>query len=217
MESTVIIEEVNEEAPKEPKRKRESPSQFEERMKKFRRVYTQIDKMRVKWDFMYMMLSGKDETEKMVFMTSLLNTMKDTYRQSQHENGLNLREIETLQKGIDAKDPNGLDALWFFSFHIMNSVTDWVMHGDKVTGKRPPNIGNRDMFRYFTECQTFTNICNSFLDNKLDFKAFAIAMRSEYAMTVGFVNMEQYARELLDKEEAGVTLTENGHVPQSVL
>lgn len=157
----------------------------------FRKIYTATDEKRVEKDFMYMMLSGKKDYDRQSFLVTLIDTLKQTYVETETEKGLDSSEKIILDKLLSCRDPDLQDALWFFSMTVMSSLKDWIIHGDPKKGMAAPSIGNHNMFGYFTRSSAFEGMCEDLLNGGFDVSGFAIAMRSEYGMTVGFTDMSK--------------------------
>lgn len=148
--------------------------------------YTIIEKDRVKNDFMYMMLSGKDPKERRNHLEALVRMLKQTFSQDAITNGLDTVQMMKLDEVLNSDDPDLLDCLWFLSFRYTNSLLDWFKYGEPAARKAPPPIKNIEMFEHFIKSESFNEFCTSLKDGKMSFKSLAIALRSEYAITVGF-------------------------------
>lgn len=160
-------------------------------MDQFRAAYTKMDELKVERDFMYMMLSGKKEKERTSHLKDMAKVLKLTFNDTQVERGLSESEKHIIDDIVANGSPDLQDSLWFLSMSVMDSITDWMKYGDRANGTGPPPIGNRDMLDHFLHNGTFKMIRSNLLDNRLDVSGFAIAMRSEYAMTVGFTDVQQ--------------------------
>jgi hypothetical protein len=170
-------------------------------MKQIRQAYTKMDQMRVRYDFMYMMLSGKNEQERMTYLKDMINNIEGGFKETLTERGFSILEIQTLKSILQSNDPDIQDMWWFFNLFNTTGIKSWILNGDKNKQTLPPPIGNRDSFRYFIEGRTFTDLCESLLTGKIDVKGFAIGVRTEYAMTVGFVDISKYVSVNLQSQQ----------------
>jgi hypothetical protein len=182
---SVVIEEVPEDTPASAPKKRKQYEDFEKTMTTFKKVYTNIHKLRAQGDFMYMFLTGENEIEKEVFLSTLVRNIKETYQSNINEAGITGEEHTILDRIMMTKDSDSQDCLWFLALDNLKSLSYWVLNGDPAKNKLPPPLPNREWFKYFIQNDNFKDICNNFLEGKMDVKAFVIAMRSEYFMTTG--------------------------------
>lgn len=162
---------------------------FVKTMNKFREEYTKMDEERVNRDLMYMMLSGKNEKERMCFLRDMGKSLKENYKETRDERGLSAQEMKMIDELVEHGNADIQDALWFISWNLMDSMTNWMIYGDRINNTPPPLIGDRQMFIRFIRHEDYKNMCLSLLDGNMNVKSFAMGMRTEYAMTVGFVDV----------------------------
>lgn len=166
--------------------KRTVSQNIQKKMEFVRRVYTEMHNQMVEHEFMYMMLTGQKPQDRHTFISSLSDTLKQSFVETETEKGLDVSDKAILDKIVACNDPDGQDAFWFFSMNIVSSLKDWIMHGDPSKGSQPPVIGDRKMFAYFTRSSAFESMCEDILNGGFNVPGYAIAMRTEFGLTVGF-------------------------------
>ena len=210
--SGVTIEEVPEDTPvTEPKKPKDT--NFEKHIKSLKQMYTQIENLRTASDFMYMMISNRNPKAKGEFITTLQTTLMKTFPTSNINEGLSALDCEILNRVIMSEDPDLQDAIWFHALNEMKSLSDWFLYGDPSKGDpgkaAPPNIASREAFSYFIRSTDFKELCTSLMDAKIDLQTFAIAMRSEWIMTVGIVDVKDAIPVELYQQTVGQMINHN--------
>lgn len=168
---------------------KETPTMRHKRkLDEIRRDYSKLEALRVDNDFMYKMLSGKDEKTKLHHINAVVGLLKATFV-SDKGSSLTKQEQAILDRILRVNNHNLNDALWFLTMRLTNSLMDWFVNGEVVDGKRlkPPPINSTNMLQYFVRSDCFTEVLTAFKEGKLDIPTFSLALRSEYTMMVGYV------------------------------
>lgn len=183
--------------------KRTVSQNIQKKMEIFRKIYTEMHKARVEREFMYMMLTGHNPQDRHHFISTLSDSLKRNFVETETEKGLDENENAILDRIVACNDADGQDAFWFFSMLINNGLKDWILGGDPAKGVQPPVIGDPKMFAYFTRSSAFESMCDDILNGAFDVPGFAIAMRTEFGLTVGFNPLTEVMDTIMQQQQQG--------------
>lgn len=183
--------------------KRTVSQNIQKKMEIFRKIYTEMHNERVKREFMYMMLTGHNPQDRHHFISTLVDSLKQKFVETETEKGLDESDKSIMDRIVACNDPDAQDAFWFFSMNITNGLKDWILGGDPAKGVQPPVIGDPKMFAYFTRSSAFESMCDDILNGAFDVPGFAIAMRTEYGLTVGFNPLPDFMDNIMQQQQQG--------------
>lgn len=153
--------------------------------------YEWVNTNRVTNDFMEMMLSNCNISQKRVYLNWIINIITDLYGPSTLTNGLTEDELSLLKYIVNMDDAIYHDALLFFAMYALQPLRDWMLYGNITKKEPPPRIGRPGMLELFLlrNDKWLGRHCEALLNGHQEVDTmihkFVVGARSEYGMTVG--------------------------------